>query len=154
MQYLLLRLKSHSAREISRDFCRNKHDTFLHVLSTGYFYILFLWAIAVSNFRPMEIYENLGLPLSTIKFKVISHVDNQFYKHIHLFQILYNMKSVLFKIHVKVFIFKFVLNVEYRSFFQLKSMTHRKKTKLFFSVDYVKTIELHVVHTWRHMQSE
>ena len=95
----------------------------------------------------MEIYENLGLPLSTIKFKVISHVDNQFYKHIHLFQILYNMKSVLFKIHVKVFIFKFVLNVEYRSFFQLKSMTHRKKAKLFFSVDYVKTIELHVVHT-------
>ena len=24
----------------------------------------------------------------------------------------------------------------------------------FFSVEYVKIIELHVVHTWRHMQSD
>ena len=37
---------------------------------------------------------------------------------------------------------------------------HRLQKKLFieknsyFSVDYVKINELHVVHTWRHMQSE
>ena len=24
----------------------------------------------------------------------------------------------------------------------------------FFAVDYVKMIELHIVHTWRHMQTE
>ena len=26
--------------------------------------------------------------------------------------------------------------------------------KNFFAADYVKIIELHIVHTWRHMQSE
>ena len=52
----------------SRDFSwSNKHDTFWHIL-TGYFYVLFLWAIAVSDFRPLEIYKNLGLPLSTITY--------------------------------------------------------------------------------------
>ena len=31
----------------------------------------------------------------------------------------------------------------------------KKLWKIFFSkVDYVKVIELHIVHTWRHMQSE
>ena len=62
----------------SRDYTQsNKQDTFWHdtfwlVLSTGYFYALFLWAIAVSDFRPLEIYKNLGLPLSTITFTVNS----------------------------------------------------------------------------------
>ena len=132
MQYLLLRLKSHSAREISRDFCRNKHDTFLHVVSTGYFYILFLWAIAVSNFRPMEIYENLGLPLSTITFKVINHVDNHLYNHIHLFQILYNLKSVfLLKLTLGIYIqiwFKCGIPL----IFSTKSHDPQKKKNTFF----------------------
>ena len=36
----------------SQDFSRsNKHDTFWHVDSTGYFYVLFLWAIAVLSFK-------------------------------------------------------------------------------------------------------
>ena len=40
----------------NRDFSRsNKHDTFWHVVSTGYFYVLFLWAIAVTDFRSCEI---------------------------------------------------------------------------------------------------
>ena len=48
-----------------RDFSRfNKHDTFWHVASTGYFNVLFLWAVAVSDFRPLDIYKNLGFPLS------------------------------------------------------------------------------------------
>ena len=34
-------------------------------------------------------------------------------------------------------------------------MVYRKKLqKSFFIVDYVKIIELHIVHTLRHMQSE
>ena len=37
-------------------------------------------------------------------------------------------------------------------------MVYRKKTSLeknsFFAVDYIKTIDLHIIHTWRHMQSE
>ena len=47
----------------NRDFRRsNKHDTFWHVVSTGYFYVLFLWAIAISDFCPWEIDKNLGFP--------------------------------------------------------------------------------------------
>ena len=78
----------------SWDFGRSsKHDTFLHVstdISTG-----ILWTIAVSDFHPLEIYKNLGLPLSTITFTVNCHKDNQFYKHIHL-------RSFFIKINVKV----------------------------------------------------
>ena len=37
-------------------------------------------------------------------------------------------------------------------------MVYRKKKllekKVFFTVDYVKIIELHIVHTWHHMQSK
>ena len=61
-------------------------------VTSGYFYVLFLWAIAVSNFRPLEIDKNLGLPLSTITFTVNSHADNHFYKYISLFQVSYSMK--------------------------------------------------------------
>ena len=77
-----------------RDFNqRNKHDTFWHVVLIRYCYSFLLWAIAVSNFRPLEIDKNLGLPLSAITFTVNSHTDKQFNKHIYFFQI-YCMKSV------------------------------------------------------------
>ena len=70
----------------SWDFSRsNKHDIFWHVVSTGYFYVS--WAIAVLDFRPLEIYKKLALPLSTFTFTVNSHADNHFYKYINLFQI-------------------------------------------------------------------
>ena len=65
----------------SGDFSRsNKHDKFWHVVLTGYFYVLFLRAIVVSDYRPLQIHENLGLTLSTITFTVNNHVDNHFYK--------------------------------------------------------------------------
>ena len=38
--------------------------------------------IAVSDFRPLKIYKNFGLPLSTIFFTVNFHADNHFYKYI------------------------------------------------------------------------
>ena len=38
--------------------------------------VLFSLAIAVSDFRPLEIYENLGLPLSFINFTVNNDADN------------------------------------------------------------------------------
>ena len=67
----------------SQNFSRsNKHDTFGHVVSTRYFYILFLWTIAVSDFHPLEIYKNFSLPLSTITFTTNRHADNYFYKYI------------------------------------------------------------------------
>ena len=44
----------------SPDFSRNKkNDTFWRFVSTGYFYVLFSWAIAVSDFCPLEIFMNL-----------------------------------------------------------------------------------------------
>ena len=55
----------------SQDFSQsNKHDTFWHVLTTGHFYVLFLWTITVLDFCLLEIYENLGFLLSAISFKV------------------------------------------------------------------------------------
>ena len=72
------------------------NDIFWHFVSNGYFYVLFLWAIAVSDFCPLEIYKNLGLPVSTATFAVNNQADNHCYKYIYLFQILYSMKSVFF----------------------------------------------------------
>ena len=103
----------------SQDFSQsNKNDTFWHVALTGYFFVLFFWAITVSDFRPLKIYKNLGLPLCTFTFTVNSHADNHFYKYIYLFQILYSIKSVfLLKYMLWFIIFKFDLNVKYRSDF-------------------------------------
>ena len=106
---------SFSSRFFSRS---NKHDTFWHVILPGYFYVLFLWAFAVSHFLPLEIYSNLGLPLSTVTFTVNSHADNHFFKYIYLFKILCSMKSVfLLKYTLRIFIFKIYLNIKHRSYF-------------------------------------
>ena len=112
-------IASFSSRDLSR---RNKHDSFWIVASTWHFYILLLWAIVVSDFLPLEIHKYLLLPLSAITFTANSQADNHFYKYIYLFQILYSVKSAFFiKIHVRFcrrfFIFKFDLNVKYRSYF-------------------------------------
>ena len=141
--------------------------THSHNLSTGYFYILFLWAIAILDFRPLEIYKNLGLPLSPMTFTVNSHTDNHSYKYIYLFQILYSMKLVfLLKYTLRFWprIFRFKFDLFWLkcgiplSFFLIKTMVCRKRLfiekKSFFAVDYVKIIELHIVHKWRHKQSE
>ena len=66
---------------LRRDFSQsNKYDTFWHVVSTGYFYVL--------------IYKDLDRPLSTTTFTVKSHVDGSI--NICLFQILYSMKLVFY----------------------------------------------------------
>ena len=57
-------ISSFSSRDLSR---RNKHDS-IWLVSTRYFYILFLWAIVVSDFLPLEIHKHLVLPLSSITF--------------------------------------------------------------------------------------
>ena len=98
----------------------NEHDTFWHIVSTGYCNALILWAISVSDFLPLEIYNNLGPPLSSITFTVNSHADNHFYKYIYLFQTLYDMKSAfLLKYKLRFFIFKFDLNVKHWPYFFL-----------------------------------
>ena len=97
---------SFSSRDLNR---RNKHDLFWLVASTGYFCILFLWAIVVSDFLPLEIHKHLVLPLSSITFTANSQADNHFYKYtisINLFIYFkyYTVWNQFFiKIHVKVF---------------------------------------------------
>ena len=125
-------MSSFSSRDLYR---RNKHDSFWLVVSTGYFYILFLWAIVVSDFLPLEIHKHLVLPLSSITFTANSRADNHFYKYISLLQILYNMKSEKV-FHIQVW-FKYENGLQKKFY----------KKNRFFSVDYVKINELHVVHT-------
>ena len=67
----------------------------------------------VSDSFSLEIYKDVGRPLSSITFTVNSHADNHFYKYIYLFQILYSMKSI----KIKVFLFKFDLNVKHHFYF-------------------------------------
>ena len=87
------------------------------------------------RFSSLGNYKKLGPPLSSTNFSVNSHEDNHFYKYIYLFQILYSMNSV--------FLLKHTLNFSNKSH-GLKVFIEKKKI---FSVDYVKIIELHVVHT-------
>ena len=82
-------ISSFSSWDLSR---RNKHDSFWSAMSTGNFYISFLWGIVVLDFLPLEIHKHLVLLLSSITFTA-SQADSHFYKQIYLFQILYSMKS-------------------------------------------------------------
>ena len=108
--YRAAEIASFSCRDLSRS---NKHETFWHVVSTEYLYVLLLWAIAITDF-----------PLSAISFTVNSHTNNHFYKHIcfkylcNFPEILYSMKS-LFKLKymLRFFIFKFDLNVKHSFYF-------------------------------------
>ena len=75
-------------------------------VSTGYFYILFLWAIVVSDFLTLEIQKHLVLPLSSITFTANSQADNHFCNYIYLFQILYSMKSVFYYFIKRVFMWQ------------------------------------------------
>ena len=59
----------------------NKHDSFCLFLLTGYFYILFLWALVVLDFPSLKIHKHLVLPLSSITFTTNSQADNHFYKY-------------------------------------------------------------------------
>ena len=63
----------------------NKYDSSWLAVSTGYFYISFLWAIVLSDFPPLEIHKHLVLPLSGITFTAKSQANNHFYKYISLF---------------------------------------------------------------------
>ena len=95
-------ISSFSSRDLS---WRDNHDSFWFVLSTRYFYILSLWAVAVSDFLLVEIHKHLIHPLSSITFTADSQADSNLYEYIYLFQILYSMKSDRYTL--RFFIFKF-----------------------------------------------
>ena len=101
-----------------RDFSRiNKHDTFWIAVSTGYFYVLFLWAIAVSDCLLLGIFKNLVPPLSSITFTVNSHAVNHFYKYICFkYHTVWNYFFLL-KYTLRFLIFKFDLNVKHHPYF-------------------------------------
>ena len=132
---------SFSSQDLIR---RNKHDWLWLVVLTGYFYILFFWGIVVSDLPPLEIHKYLVLPLSSIIFTANSQADNDFYKYIcfccfKYCTVMVNRKS-------------WWRSIWYISYGLQKKLFIEKNN--FFSVDSVKISELHVAHTWRHMQSE
>ena len=94
----LAKIVSFSSRDLSQ---RKKDDSFWLALSTGYFYILFLWANVVSDFLPLEIYKHLALPLSSITFTAKSPADNHFYKYIYVSDIIQYEISFLLKYTLK-----------------------------------------------------
>ena len=134
-------ISSFFSRDLSR---RNKHDSFWFVELTGYFHILFLWAIVVSDFLPLEIHKHLVLPLSSITFTANSQVDKHFYKYIYLFLLFQWLYSNGLQKKLKM------VYIVYFKWSTVKTLYR----KTFFSVDWLKINELHVAHTWCHMQSE
>ena len=71
--------------------------------------------------------------------------------------------SFFIKIHVKVLTKVFYIQIWFiceTQLFFFSNKNHGVQNKPlyrkrgFFAVDYVKIIELHIVNTWRHMQSE
>ena len=115
---------------------RNKHDSFWLVVSAGYFYILFLWAIVVSD-------------LFSCLVSLLQPTTKQITISINIFICLkfYTVWNQI--IHFKVF----NIQVRFKCENGLRKNSLWKKIDI-FSVDYVKINELHVVHTWHHMQSE
>ena len=103
----------------------NKHDRFWHFVLTGYFYIL--WAIAVSDFLPLKVYKNLGLPLSSINFMFNSHADNHFYKYIYVSNIIQYEISFFIKIHVEICYIQIWFKRETPPLFSNKSHDSHKK---------------------------
>ena len=96
---------------------------------------------------------NLGLPLSTVTY--IQYEISFFIK-------IYNMKSVfLITIHVKIFYIQIWFKYEAPLLcFRIKTMINKNHFLNFFFPKTIiekkcqKGIELHVIHTWCHMQSE
>ena len=88
-----VKITSFSSRHLS---WRNKHNSFWLVVSTGYFYILFSWAIVVSDFLLLEIRKHSVLSLFSITFTANNQANNHFYKYRYLLQILCSMKSVFY----------------------------------------------------------
>ena len=131
-------------------------------ISTFYFYEQLLFQI----FNFWKFYKNLAFPLSTIFFTIYFHtftVNSHVDKHsINIFicfkyDTVWNLSFIKIYIKVLLKIFsKFDLNLKCCSYFCNKNHGLQKKSlekNAFFTADYVK-IELHVVHTCRHMQSE
>ena len=129
----------------------NKHDTFWHVVLTGYFYDLFLWATAPSDFLSLEIYKASPCLLSRLQSTATQITISI---NIFMFQIFYSMKSVCFflnKIHVKVLTKVFHIQTWFKCevpllFFLIRTMVYHR-TKSVFAVDCVKITDLHIVHT-------
>ena len=118
-----------------RDFSRNNkliHSIFWHVVSTGCFYALFLWAIAVLDFRPLKIYKNVDLPLSTFTF-TITATQIAISVNMSICVKYYTVWNQFFiKIHVKVKTKDFYIQIWFKYetpllFFLIRSMVYVKK---------------------------
>ena len=66
-------IASFSRRDLSRG---NKHDLFRLVVSARYLYILFLWAIVISDLLPLEILKQLSAESIALLIFVLWHCFN------------------------------------------------------------------------------
>ena len=92
-------------------------------------YILFLWAIIVSDFLPLEIYKNLVFPLSSITFTTNSQADNHFYNYLLVSNIIQYEISFLLKWTIIFFIYVFRFDLDLKHpFLAIKPMVYRKNS--------------------------
>ena len=133
----------------------NNHDTCWYDVSTRYFYVLFFSAIAITDFHPLQIYENKAVPclLSLLQSTTTQISINIFVSNIIQYEI-----SLFIKICVMVFYVQIWFKCETSLlFFLIRTMVYRKKLVLdkniYFFINYGKIIELHVLHTWCHMKN-
>ena len=118
-------ISSLSSRDLSR---LNVSVVFWLVVLNRYFYILFLWAIVVSDFPPLEIHKHLAFPLSSITFTANSQTDNHFNKSIYLFRKYYT-----------VIVYR--KNWKWSIWYISNGIQKKLSMSRFFSVDYVKINE-------------
>ena len=117
----------------------------ISMIHSGYFYILFLWAIVVSDFPPLEIHKYLDLPCLV---SLLQRTAKQITISINIIICFCCFKYYTVMVYKK----NWKWSVWYISNGLQKKLFVEKKR--FFSVDYVKINEINVVKTWRHIQSE
>ena len=144
----------------SRDFSRSsKHGIFWHAPSTGYFYVLLLCFrfLSLGNLQKLRLSLRLSVSQSTatqITTSTNRFTCSKYYPVWNQFLIKINVKVLIKDFYIQIW-FKFVFTFTF--IFTKKQWSTEKRTlekNSFFAVEYVKTIELYIVHIWRRMQSE
>ena len=108
-------IASFSKRDFSRSNSMTQSNHGFHGLTCciDWIFLRFiLWTIAVTDFRLLEIYKNVGLPLSTITFIVNSHANNHFYEYTCFKYYTVWNQFFLLKYMLRFFIYRFDFNVK------------------------------------------
>ena len=144
-------LKSHPfPDEILAEAISMTHSGMLYrlVISTFYLYDPLLFQI----FFPWKFIKSMKCLLSLLQSaatQITISINNLFVSHIIQYKI-----SFFIKIYVKVLYIQIWFKREAPAALIFSNKNHGLKKKTRHRKEYEKIIELHVVHTWYHMQSE